>query len=108
MPTLMANSPPLARIRMTALPTVLPRTGPHDLARLLPAKGDPDYLWVLCEMVRADLEINWSEGRQRRLGDYRNDFPELFQDAPVLRAIACEEYHIREAYGDRPDPQEYA
>jgi eukaryotic-like serine/threonine-protein kinase len=108
MPSTVAESPTQPRTRRAATPPPRPRAGPHDLARLLPAKGDPDYLWVLCEMVRADLELTWSEGRPRRLGDYRTDFPELFQDIPVLRAIASEEYQIREAHGDRPDPGEYA
>src|SRR5207248_2863151 len=29
-------------------------------------------------------------------------------DAPVLRAIASEEFHIRETHGDHPDAAEYA
>src|SRR5262245_1326322 len=108
MTSVLADTPSQYRTRRIPAPPARSRTHPHDLARLLPAKGDPDYLWVLCEMVRADLELTWSEGRPRRLGDYRSDFPELFLDVPVLRAIASEEFQIREAHGDRPDPAEYA
>lgn len=109
MPALLDLPPSVSRSRRSTIVPNFPRlAGPHDLARLLPAKGDPDYLWVLCEMVRADLEMTWTEGKPRRLREYKRDFPELFQDGPILRAIANEEYHIRESHGDHPNAEEYA
>ncbi len=89
---------------MTAVP---PRTapalavvrGPQALADCLPAASDPDYLWVLTELVRADLEHHWAAGRPVRLDAYRADFPVLFSDAAVLAVLAAAESRLAEQFG---------
>ena len=48
-----------------------------------PPRSDPDYLAVLTELVRADLEHHWTSGTPLRLDAYRSHFPDLFADYPV-------------------------
>ena len=53
----------------------------------------------LRELVRVDLEYSWTNGRPRSLEDYRNQFPQLFQNPEDLRALAFEEYRLRRQAG---------
>ena len=72
--------------------------GPQALAAFLPARTDPDYLWVLTELVRMDLEQQWSVGNHVRLDDYRKNYPELFEDNTVTRALVVEEFQLRQRF----------
>lgn len=78
-----------------------------DLVGFLPDHGDPLYLPVLRELVRVDLELAMESGRPRRLELYRNDFPELFRDRETLRAVAFEEFRLRQQAGESVQPDEY-
>lgn len=78
------------------------RLGPKALATVLPSKSDPDYLWVLTELVRADLDHHWAAGTPIRLSAYADDFPELFADPDVARALLGEEDRLRERYAAHP------
>jgi serine/threonine protein kinase/Tfp pilus assembly protein PilF len=59
------------------------------------------------ELVRVDLELAMGRGRPRRLESYRNEFPELFRDSDALRAVAFEEYRLRQQTGEAVGPDEY-
>jgi serine/threonine protein kinase/Flp pilus assembly protein TadD len=78
------------------------RLGPKALAAVLPPRSDPDYLWVLTELVRADLDHHWAAGTPIRLSAYADDFPELFTDPDVARALLGEEDRLRERYAAAP------
>ncbi len=61
--------------------------GPKAIASLLPRRSDPDYLWILTELVRSDLEFQRSNGLAPTLDEYRADYPELFAQPAVARAL---------------------
>jgi hypothetical protein len=50
-----------------------------DLGEFLPLRDHPQYLAILCELIRVDLEYSWQDGRPHQLAHYRDRFPELFQ-----------------------------
>ncbi len=78
-----------------------------DLAGFLPPPDHPEYLAILCELVRVDLEYSWQDGRPCRLDHYRSRFPELFQDRRWVQDIAFEEFRLRRQAGEDPSPLEY-
>jgi serine/threonine protein kinase/tetratricopeptide (TPR) repeat protein len=78
-----------------------------DLANFLPPHNHPLYLPTLRELVRVDLELGWEAGQPRPLDDYREQFPELFEDAISLQEVAYEEYRLRRAAGKAPVPADY-
>jgi hypothetical protein len=80
---------------------------PADLAVFLPPPDHPEYLAILCELIRVDLEYSWQAGRPNRLDDYRGRFPELFQDRRWVQEIAFEEFRLRRQAGEDPSPLEY-
>lgn len=80
---------------------------PSELTGFLPAKNDPDYLWILSELISDDLHQHWTGGHRRRLRDYRETFPELFQNQTILQPIADQEYQLRKSAGESPNPLEY-
>src|SRR5262249_51537152 len=56
------------------------QAGPADLAAFLPPRGRADYLTILCELIRVDLEYGWGRGRPQPLSAYQERFPDLFAD----------------------------
>jgi serine/threonine protein kinase/Tfp pilus assembly protein PilF len=83
------------------------RDGDADLADFLPTPEHPEYLAILCELVRVDMEYTWRRGRRRRLEEYESRFPQLFSDPGRAREVAFEEYRLRQQAGDSPSPAEY-
>lgn len=78
-----------------------------DLADFLPPSDHPKYHHVLLELVRADLEFRWERGESPRAEDYRARFPSLFARPEWARQVAAEEFRLRQAAGEAPDPTEY-
>jgi tetratricopeptide (TPR) repeat protein len=78
-----------------------------DLADFLPDPGHRLYRAILRELVRVDLEYGWTSGCPRSLDDYRNRFPDLFNNPDDARAISFEEYRLRQQAGGNPLPAEY-
>ncbi|QDU21292.1 serine/threonine-protein kinase [Urbifossiella limnaea] len=76
-------------------------------AAFLPPADHPKYRAVLRELARIDLEFAWDRGAPRRVEAYRDRLPELFADADGLRAVAWEEYRLRQAAGECPTPADY-
>ncbi len=83
------------------------RGEPVDLAAFLPSTDHPEYLAILCELIRVDLEYSWRGGQPNRLDHYRERFPELFRDSQWLQEIAFEEFRLRRQAGEDPSPLEY-
>src|SRR5438477_1947759 len=83
------------------------RDGRIDLAEFLPAADHPEYLAILCELIRVDLEYSWQDGQPNRLDHYRERFPELFRDRRWVQEIAFEEFRLRRQAGEDPSPLEY-
>jgi serine/threonine protein kinase/tetratricopeptide (TPR) repeat protein len=83
------------------------RNGHAPIAEFLPDRSHPQYLDVLCELVRIDLERSWAQGSPRALEAYRGAFPELFDSEERLRAVAFEEYRLRLQAGEDAPAAEY-
>jgi hypothetical protein len=90
-----------------AYETARAKGDPADLAVFLPPRDHPEYLAILCELVRVDLEYSWQDGRPYRLDHYRGRFPELFQDRRFAQEVAFEEFRLRRQAGEDPSPLEY-
>jgi serine/threonine protein kinase/tetratricopeptide (TPR) repeat protein len=82
--------------------------GVVDLRAFLPPPDDPLHRSVLRELIRIELELGWESGRPRSLDDYRQDFPNLFDDPASVEAIAFEEYRLRRQAGQKASRLEYA
>ena len=48
---------------------------PADLAEFLPPRDHPQYLAILCELIRVDLEYSWQDGRPHRLDSLPRPVP---------------------------------
>src|SRR5258708_2700106 len=83
------------------------RDGRVDLAAFVPPVDHPEYLAILCELIRVDLEYSWQDGRLNRLEHYRERFPELFRDRQWVQEVAFEEFRLRRQAGEDPSPLEY-
>src|SRR5208282_3558865 len=92
---------------VAAFETAHVRGAAENLADFLPSNQHPQYLEILCEIVRIDLEFRWRGGQQRQLGDYCERFPELFANRQTLEAICFEEYRSRRLAGEAASPGEY-
>jgi serine/threonine protein kinase/tetratricopeptide (TPR) repeat protein len=83
------------------------RGGDPDLAAFLPSCGHPDYLTILCELVRVDMEYCWRRNRPREVAAYQARFPELFADPERARAVAFEAYRLRRAAEEPPSTEHH-
>lgn len=81
--------------------------GRADLASFLPPADHPQYLAVLRELVRVDLEYGWRKRQATRLDEYGVRFPALLQDRTGLAEVAFEEYRQRRQIGESVSPAEY-
>ena len=91
-----------------AFEAALARDGAAALAEFAPRPDHPDRLRILCELVRVDLEHQWQSGQPPRLEHYRDLFPAVFEDPELVRAMAFEEFRLRQQAGQLPAPSEYA
>src|SRR5262245_30039415 len=81
--------------------------GSAPLSEFLPEPGDPEYASVLCELVRVDLDLHWSNGNQIGLDTYIREFTVLNERRDILSQIAFEEYRQRVQAGIIVSPDEY-
>lgn len=82
--------------------------GQADLIRFLPPPSDPRRPRVLVELICIDLEIGWEHGQPTPLTDYRQRFPEAFDDRIGREQIVFEDYRQRIRAGQDPVAAEYA
>src|SRR6516162_7577594 len=85
----------------------LARQALADFRPFLLAQEDGHYIPVLRALVRLDLESAWQHDRQRRLEDYRREFPRLFECRPAIEELALQEFLLRRQAGENPTPTEY-
>ncbi len=83
------------------------RDGRANLTSYLPPSSHPHYLSVLRELVCVDLDYGWDRGEPTPLDDYRRQFPALFADPAVARAVVWEDYRQRRQAGQVPDGEDY-
>jgi hypothetical protein len=83
------------------------RDGQMDLSQFLPSLGHPLFGPILAELVRADLEFGWQQGRPKSLEHYQRQFPDLAEDAELWPQIAFEEYRLRRQAGENASPEDY-
>ena len=69
--------------------------GPPPLARFLPPADRPDFLAVLTELVRIDLEFRADRGEPPAVDRYRAAYPALFADPARAREVAFEADRLR-------------
>src|SRR5579864_6335864 len=72
-----------------------------DLASFLPPREHPRYLPSLAELIRVELDQDWSAGSAKPLADYCARFPELADDPRLMQEIAFEEYRLRREAGQQ-------
>jgi eukaryotic-like serine/threonine-protein kinase len=85
------------------------RTGPDLLNMLLPPKNDQDYLWVLAELVRADMEQSRQLGLAYSFAEYQAYFPELPMDSRLADVVsALEAESVRQLKAGSIHPKEDA
>lgn len=82
--------------------------GEADVRDFLPDRSAADYVALLQELVRVDLELRSTGGEVRSLEVYRQNFPELFEHPVTLQPLAYEEYRLRMRAGFSVDAEEYA
>ncbi len=75
------------------------RSRGSDLAAFLPLRAQRNYLEVLTELIRVDLEFAWDRGDPRQVEHYLQRFPELRDDDSALEAITAEERRLRRGAG---------
>ncbi len=78
-----------------------------DLDDYLPDSTHPHYSNILRELIRLEMEFSWARGTPRRLAQFQDRFPVVFEDCEAIREIAFEEYRLRLAAGERPAVSEY-
>jgi serine/threonine protein kinase/Flp pilus assembly protein TadD len=79
-----------------------------DLQSYLPPVSHSDYLLIAVELIRVDMERCFDRGMAKRVEDYRQLAPALFENSESLSAIAFEEYRLRKRAGDNPSRNEYS
>lgn len=90
-----------------AFEDALARDSRADPDEFLPAPGHPLRIVVLAELIRVDLEHAWAGGRPKRLSEYLDRFPAVFEAPESLSDIAFEEYRQRRLHGDPATVAEY-
>ena len=83
------------------------RDGRADLGAFIPPAEHPEYLPILCELVRVDLEWSWRSDQPNGMDAYRDRFPDLFRDGALVRDIAYEDLRLRRQAGQDPSLREY-
>lgn len=77
------------------------------LGDFLPDRHHADYMATLQELVRIQMEHRCSTGCSVGLEEYRQEFPELFDEPGVLEPLAYEEFRLRRQAWQAVEPSEY-
>lgn len=78
-----------------------------DIDSFLPDDSHPQHSSILRELIRLDMEFSWARGTPRRVADFQQRYPAVFDDPDALQEIAFEEYRLRLGSGERPTIAEY-
>jgi eukaryotic-like serine/threonine-protein kinase len=79
-----------------------------DIESFLPSDSHPQYLAILGELIRLDMEFSWARGTPNRLPHFLQRYPAVFADASTFQEIAFEEFRLRLGNGEQPSAAEYA
>ncbi len=71
-----------------------------DIEDYLPDPAAANYLEILTELVRSDMEFRAERGRTRQSENYFSRFPILFASEGAKKAVVYEEYRLRNAQGE--------
>ncbi len=74
------------------------------LEDFLPDPADPNYLEVLTELVRSDMEFRIENSRECSAADYFRRFPILVNHSHAKKAVVFEEYRLRSGQGENLVP----
>ncbi len=78
-----------------------------SLLEFLPHADHALYLQVASELIRVDMEHSWNEGQSKRLLNYQNILPDVFQEKKVVQEVAFEEYRLRLQAGEKVTAEAY-
>lgn len=78
-----------------------------DFHDFLPPRYHRLYARMRRELLAADLELAWQEGKRRLLLDYLGAFPDLLDDRAAIETLAFAEYRNRRFAGEEPALAEY-
>jgi serine/threonine protein kinase/Flp pilus assembly protein TadD len=82
--------------------------GNAHLEDFLPAADHPEYVRIVCELIRVDLEYGWVRGTPLRLEDYQSRFSAVFERSDAIAQIAFEEFRQRRQAGEAVSRNDYA
>ncbi|MEZ6129234.1 MAG: protein kinase [Planctomycetaceae bacterium] len=74
----------------------------------LPDRTHPDFRTIAIELLRVDLEYNWNDGRQDRLDQHFDNYPDVLNDTEAISQLAFEDYRLRLQAGLSVSPKCYA
>ena len=80
---------------------------PVALRDFLPPEASDQYLTLLTELIRVDMDLAYARGQRKTVEDYRRDYPSVFAKPEALERIAFEEYRLRQHAGEQVSPAEY-
>jgi serine/threonine protein kinase/tetratricopeptide (TPR) repeat protein len=86
----------------------LERAGCVDLVEFLPERDLASFLPVAVELIRVDLEYSRGRGADKRIDEYRDLVPAVFEDPGARAAIAYEEFRLRRQDGELVETADYA
>jgi serine/threonine protein kinase/lipoprotein NlpI len=79
-----------------------------ELRDFAPEPAHPQYLEIMVELIRADLEFSFQDQRPRPLRHYLDRFPVVLKDRAALTQVAFEEYRLSFNAGLARTPTDYA
>ena len=78
-----------------------------DISDFVPPSSSENYNEIVTELIRVELELNWSTQRRKTLAKYSRDFPSVVKDPECFDRIAFEEYRLRVSSGEAVTPNDY-
>lgn len=84
------------------------RSGHALLGDYVPNRQHPDYLAIVSELIRADLEFSRQRGHVKSLDEYQDEYRYVFEDPVSRQNLAFEDYRLRCQAGEVPSPADYA
>lgn len=79
-----------------------------DLNEYLPDPAASNFMAVLCELVRVDLELRWNRGEKPLVEHYLEQFPNAAWSKRQITGIAFEEYRLRHQHEQPASPGEFS
>ncbi len=81
-------------------------SAPVDVSALVASSPTQLTIPDLCELLRLDLDLQLRSGRKTKVESYFLSFPQL-EHTPEQMDLICEEYRLRQKYGDKPSLGSY-